>query len=110
MRDIVVGRHAATVAEFAELAFGVDWLLFDGKPGETAEEEAARLEAARDILSDLWGTDRELARHVERLLSALSVVDAGTWVCAEMLALSSAPVGLGQRRVDTAECEGAWAA
>ncbi|MFE5331753.1 hypothetical protein ACFRCG_35765 [Embleya sp. NPDC056575] len=109
MKDIVVGRHAATIAEFAELAFGVDFALFDGEPGESAEEEAARLDAARDILSDLWAKDRELARHVERLLSALRTVDAGTWVCAEMLALSSAPLGpVGP--VDVGECEGAWAA
>ncbi|WP_143657925.1 hypothetical protein [Embleya scabrispora] len=109
MRTIVDGRVAATVAEFAELALGVDFALFDGEPGETAEEEAARLDAARDILSDLWARDRELARHAERMLAALRVVDAGTWVCAEMLALSSAPVGpVGP--VDVEGYEGAWAA
>ncbi|MFE3202881.1 hypothetical protein [Embleya sp. NPDC059237] len=109
MRSIVAGRHAATIAEFAELALGVDFVLFDGEPGETAEEEAARLDAARDILSDLWARDRELARHAERMLAALRVVDAGTWVCAEMLALSSAPLGPAGP-VDVEECEGAWAA
>ncbi|MGW1990119.1 hypothetical protein [Embleya sp. NPDC001921] len=109
MKTIVDGRVAATRAEFAELALGIDWALFDGEPGESAEEEAARLDAARDILADLWATDRELARHVERMLAGLRVVDAGTWVCAEMLALSSAPFGL-VARIDTAVREGSWAA
>ncbi|MFE2871419.1 hypothetical protein [Embleya sp. NPDC059259] len=106
MRSIVAGRHAATIAEFAELALGVDWVLFDGVPGESVEEEAARLDAARDILSDLWATDRELARHVERLLARLWAVDPGTAVCAEMLVTGTAPASVGAVGVR----EGAWAA
>ncbi|MFJ8738288.1 hypothetical protein ACIRL2_02840 [Embleya sp. NPDC127516] len=106
MRIIVDDRVAATIAEFAELALGVDWPLFDGVEGESAEEEAARLDAARDILSDLWATDRELARHVERLLSVLWAVDPGTAVCAEMLAMGTAPAPVGAVEVR----EGAWAA
>ncbi|MFE2872065.1 hypothetical protein [Embleya sp. NPDC059259] len=106
MRIIVDRRVAVTTAEFAELALGVDWALFDGEPGESAEEEAARLDAARDILSDLWATDRELARDVERLLARLWAVDPGTAVCAEMLAMGTAPAPVGAVEVR----EGAWAA
>ncbi|MFI6981546.1 hypothetical protein ACIBSV_23525 [Embleya sp. NPDC050154] len=108
MRSIVAGRYAATIAEFAELALGVDWALFDGEPDETAEEEAARLDAARDILSDLWATDRELARHVEQLLAALWAVDEGTAACAELLVASTTP---GRARVaDVGVYEEVWAA
>lgn len=85
MKTIVAGRVVVSVAEFAELALGVDWELFDGVPGETAEECAARLDAARDILADLWAADRELARHAEGMLAALWAVDSGTAVCAELL-------------------------
>ncbi|WP_406289542.1 hypothetical protein [Embleya sp. NBC_00896] len=106
MRSIVAGRHAATIAEFAELALGIDWALFDGEPGESAEEEAARLDAARDILADLRATDRELARHVERMLAGLWAVDAGTAVYAELLVMGSAPAPVAAVEVR----EGAWAA
>ncbi|MFI1382897.1 hypothetical protein [Embleya sp. NPDC020886] len=90
MRSIVAGRFAATVAEFAELALGIDWALFDGEPGESEQERAARLDAARDILSDLWATDRELARHVEDMFVSLWAVDSGTAVCAALLLDSAA--------------------
>ncbi|WP_406284790.1 hypothetical protein [Embleya sp. NBC_00896] len=106
MRTIVAGRHAATTAEFAELALGIDWALFDGEPGETGEEGAARVDAARDILADLWATDRDLARQVERMLVGLWAVDVGTAVYAELLVMGSAPAPVAAVKVR----EGAWAA
>ncbi|MGP4085796.1 hypothetical protein [Streptomyces sp. KR55] len=52
MKNIVAGREAVTVAEFAELALGTPVELWLGVEGETDEERAARLDAARDILAD----------------------------------------------------------
>ncbi|MEU8872396.1 hypothetical protein AB0D24_14710 [Streptomyces javensis] len=52
MKCIVAGREAATAAEFAELALGTPVELWLGVEGETDEERAARLDAARDILAD----------------------------------------------------------
>ncbi|MFI6979959.1 hypothetical protein ACIBSV_15390 [Embleya sp. NPDC050154] len=93
MKTIVNDRVVFTTAEFAESALGVDWALFDGEPGETTEERAARLDAARDILADLWARDRELARHAEDMFEQLWLVDPGTAVCAELLlATAAAPV------------------
>lgn len=63
-----IGSHVAlSVDEFAELALGE---LFGGPAVETAEERAARLDAARDVLDDLWREDPELAEHAARLLDA----------------------------------------
>lgn len=52
MKYIVAGHEAATAAEFAELALGTPIELWLGVEGETDEERAARLDAARDILAD----------------------------------------------------------
>lgn len=48
-----VGRHqAVTATDFVELALGTPLELWLGVEGETEEERAARLAAARDILAD----------------------------------------------------------
>ncbi|MGW4565690.1 hypothetical protein ACWEN3_25815 [Streptomyces sp. NPDC004561] len=52
MKYIVAGHEAVTDAEFAELALGTPVELWLGVEGESGEERAARLDAARDILSD----------------------------------------------------------
>ncbi|MEU9057023.1 hypothetical protein AB0D37_42755 [Streptomyces sp. NPDC048384] len=52
MKHIVAGHQAVTAAEFAELALGTPLELWLGVEGETDEERAARLDAARDILAD----------------------------------------------------------
>lgn len=54
MRTFVAGQEAASDAEFAELALGIDIDLFRGplKP-ETPADRAAREDAARDVLVDL---------------------------------------------------------
>lgn len=55
-------------AEFAELAMGVDAELFAGSPGESVSERGARLDAARDVLADLWREEPELAAYAAGLL------------------------------------------
>ena len=73
MRTIVSGQHAANDDEFAELALGIDNELFTGPAGpESADERAARLAAAHDILSDLRREDAELADYAETLLATAS--------------------------------------
>ncbi|MDI5968623.1 hypothetical protein POF50_004560 [Streptomyces sp. SL13] len=52
MKDYI-GRHAAhDTTDFLELALGTPIDLWLGEDGETDEERAARLDAARDILAD----------------------------------------------------------
>ncbi|MPY57438.1 hypothetical protein [Streptomyces spongiae] len=52
MKCIVAGHQAVTASEFAELALGTPVELWLGVEGESDEERAARLDAARDILAD----------------------------------------------------------
>lgn len=52
MKYIVAGHQAVNDAEFAELALGTPVELWLGVEGESDEERAARLDAARDILAD----------------------------------------------------------
>ncbi|PWI15574.1 hypothetical protein DI272_16385 [Streptomyces sp. Act143] len=71
MKYIVAGHQAVTDAEFAELALGTPVELWLGVEGESDEERAARLDAARDILAD--PEYRELPDDLIRL--AARVVD-----------------------------------
>ncbi|WP_328506302.1 hypothetical protein [Streptomyces sp. NBC_00391] len=71
MKYIVAGHQAVTATEFAELALGTPVELWLGVEGETDEERAARLDAARDILAD--PEFRELPDDLVRL--AARVVD-----------------------------------
>ncbi|MDX3383729.1 hypothetical protein PV682_19990 [Streptomyces niveiscabiei] len=52
MKYIVAGHQAVTATEFAELALGTPLELWLGVEGESETERAARLDAARDILTD----------------------------------------------------------
>nr|WP_237535759.1 hypothetical protein [Streptomyces sp. SID3343] len=54
------------------MALGVDPELFTGVDGESAEERAARVDAAHDILSVLWHEDPDLAAYAEQLLGEVS--------------------------------------
>ncbi|MFF4442031.1 hypothetical protein [Streptomyces sp. NPDC001621] len=80
MKYIVAGHEAVTDAEFAELALGTPVELWLGVEGETAEERAARLDAARDILSDPQFSDlpdaliRVAARTVDENPELFNVV------------------------------------
>ncbi|HCA88554.1 MAG TPA: hypothetical protein DEQ61_25715 [Streptomyces sp.] len=68
MKFIVAGQSAVTASEFVELALGIDFELFTGTPGENDMERAARLDAARDILTDLHQSDPEAAAYAEALM------------------------------------------
>ncbi|WNM29542.1 hypothetical protein RKE30_03600 [Streptomyces sp. Li-HN-5-11] len=52
MRNYVCGHRADTPQDFLELALGTPVDLWLGVGGESEEERAARLDAARDILTD----------------------------------------------------------
>jgi hypothetical protein len=52
MRSYVGRQQAISPEDFAELALGTPVELWLGVEGETDEERAARLDAARDILAD----------------------------------------------------------
>lgn len=67
--SMYVGQHkAADPTDFIELALGTPLDLWLGVEGETAEERAARLDAARDILADDPGlVDRTTRLAVETI-------------------------------------------
>ncbi|MER8186503.1 hypothetical protein [Kitasatospora sp. NPDC094015] len=73
MKSIVAGQYAAGPEEFAELALGVDEVLFAGVAGESVIERAARLDVAVAVLADLRREDPELAAYAERLMGAAPV-------------------------------------
>ncbi|MEU9345169.1 hypothetical protein AB0D74_28600 [Streptomyces sp. NPDC048278] len=52
MRSFVSGHRADSPQDFLELALGTPVELWLGVEGESDEERAARLDAARDILTD----------------------------------------------------------
>ncbi|MEV0642001.1 hypothetical protein AB0I77_45180 [Streptomyces sp. NPDC050619] len=65
MRAYIGGHQAVSVNEFIELALGTPVELWLGEEGETEEERAARLDAARDILAD----NPELPDNVTRIVA-----------------------------------------
>ncbi|MFD5404398.1 hypothetical protein [Streptomyces griseorubiginosus] len=62
MRTFIGHQQAVTTDEFVELALGTPVELWLGVEGETEEERAARLDAARDILTDNPGLADDVAR------------------------------------------------
>ena len=62
MRTFIGHQQAVTTDEFVELALGTPVELWLGVEGETEEERAARLDAARDILADNPGFADDVAR------------------------------------------------
>ncbi|WP_411576212.1 hypothetical protein [Streptomyces mutabilis] len=52
MRTYIGGHQAVSEDDFIELALGTPVELWLGVEGESTEERAARLDAARDILAD----------------------------------------------------------
>ncbi|MFJ2790644.1 hypothetical protein ACIPDW_08220 [Streptomyces sp. NPDC087290] len=71
MKTIVAGREPVTANEFIELALGIDVQLFTGPAVESAQERAARLDVAREVLAELRETDPETAEYAESLLRTL---------------------------------------
>lgn len=70
MRTFIAGHEPVTASEYIELALGTPVEMWLGEPGETEEERAARLDAARDILAD----DPALFDHVSRV--AVEAIEA----------------------------------
>ncbi|MFI9834011.1 hypothetical protein ACIHIX_40715 [Streptomyces sp. NPDC051913] len=72
IRNYVSGHRADTAHDFLELALGTPVELWLGVEGESEEERAARLDAARDILAD----DPELLDRAVQV-AAKTLDDAG---------------------------------
>ncbi|MFF9113097.1 hypothetical protein [Streptomyces sp. NPDC014805] len=62
MRTFIGHQQAVITDEFVELALGTPVELWLGVEGETEEERAARMDAARDILADDPGLADDVAR------------------------------------------------
>ena len=52
MKDYIGGHEIVTASDLVELALGTPIELWLGVEGETDQERSARLDAARDILTD----------------------------------------------------------
>lgn len=70
MRTYIGGQEAVSVNEFIELALGTPLELWLGVEGESAEECAARLDAARDILAENPDLPDDVSRVVARVIEA----------------------------------------
>ncbi|MFD7067518.1 hypothetical protein ACFV97_09830 [Streptomyces sp. NPDC059913] len=75
MKSIVAGHVAVTATEFTELALGIDLgidvELFTGPAVESAQERAARLDVAKEVLAELRETEPEVAAYAELLLRTI---------------------------------------
>jgi hypothetical protein len=75
MKNYIGSCQAITSDDFVELALGTPPELWLGEENETAEERAARTDAARDILADdpsMQARLRVLAAEARRVMSAVS--------------------------------------
>ncbi|MBW5484062.1 hypothetical protein [Streptomyces bambusae] len=70
MRTYIGGQEAVSVNEFIELALGTPLELWLGVEGESEEERAARLDAARDILADNPDLPDDVSRIAARVIEA----------------------------------------
>jgi hypothetical protein len=70
MRAYIGGHQAVSTNDFIELALGTPVELWLGEEGETEEERAARLDAARDILADNPGLPDDVARIAAEVIEA----------------------------------------
>ncbi|MFI1183345.1 hypothetical protein ACH4UT_27875 [Streptomyces sp. NPDC020799] len=68
MRTYIGGQEAVTPDEFLELALGTPPELWLGVEGESEEERAARLDAARDILAEHPGLFDTVTRVAAELI------------------------------------------
>ncbi|MGY1500768.1 hypothetical protein ACW4TU_30015 [Streptomyces sp. QTS52] len=66
----VAGHEALTTDEFVELSLGTPVELWLGVEGETNEERAARLDAARDILTENPELPDDLIRIAAEIIDA----------------------------------------
>ncbi|MEU8524857.1 hypothetical protein AB0C77_04550 [Streptomyces sp. NPDC048629] len=70
MRSYISGHQAVTSTDFVELALGTPVELWLGVEGESEEERAARLDAARDILADNLSLPDEVSRVAAEAIEA----------------------------------------
>ncbi|GLW44474.1 hypothetical protein Stsp02_01360 [Streptomyces sp. NBRC 14336] len=70
MRAYIGGHQAVSVNDFIELALGTPAELWLGEEGETEQERAARLDAARDILADNPELPDDVARVAAEVIEA----------------------------------------
>ncbi|WP_030153740.1 hypothetical protein [Streptomyces sp. NRRL S-244] len=87
MRTYIGGQEAVSVDEFIELALGTPLELWLGEEGETEEERAARLDAARDILAE----NPDLPDDVSRV--AAQVIEANAPELFNVIPLTRRPAG-----------------
>lgn len=70
MRMYIGHQQAVSAEDFVELALGTPVELWLGVEGETDEERAARLDAARDILADNPDLPDAVTRVVAEVIEA----------------------------------------
>ncbi|MFJ6837610.1 hypothetical protein [Streptomyces sp. NPDC091209] len=70
MRTYVGHQQAVSADDFVELALGTPVELWLGVEGETDEERAARLDAARDILADYPHLPDDVSRIAAEAIEA----------------------------------------
>ncbi|MFE5768704.1 hypothetical protein ACFQ7O_10120 [Streptomyces sp. NPDC056485] len=70
MRTYIGGQEAVSVDEFIELALGTPLELWLGVEGETEEERAARMDAARDILAENPNLPDDVSRIAAQVIDA----------------------------------------
>ncbi|MFF2569553.1 hypothetical protein [Streptomyces sp. NPDC058084] len=72
MRTFIGGHQAVSANDFVELALGTPVELWLGAEGESEEERAARLDAARDILADNPNLPDEVSRVAAEAIEAFT--------------------------------------
>ncbi|MGW1765335.1 hypothetical protein ACWCQL_14835 [Streptomyces sp. NPDC002073] len=70
MRTFIGGQEAVSADDFIELALGTPVELWLGVDGETEEERAARLDAARDILAENPNLPDDISRIASEVIEA----------------------------------------
>ncbi|MCP3820317.1 hypothetical protein NLX86_20100 [Streptomyces sp. A3M-1-3] len=70
MRTYIGGHLAVSSNDFVELALGTPVELWLGVEGESEEERAARLDAARDILADNPNLPDDVSRVAAEAIEA----------------------------------------
>ncbi|MFC8271647.1 hypothetical protein ACFUJR_03705 [Streptomyces sp. NPDC057271] len=70
MRMYIGGQEAVSSTDFVELALGTPLELWLGVEGESEEERAARLDAARDILADNPSLPDDVSRVAAEAIEA----------------------------------------
>ncbi|MFJ3169710.1 hypothetical protein ACIPJK_02890 [Streptomyces roseus] len=91
MRTFIGGQEAVSTDDFVELALGTPVELWLGVEGESEEERAARLDAARDILAE----NPTLPDDVSRV--AAEVIEAYAPELFNVIPIGRPPVGARRR-------------